>query len=128
MDHVPAKMFSLKAFLLIIAGVFVCVSVTTFYIDAKCASDISRWLPTYPNAEVVSVEHDFFRPLAMGETTMILWSSDDATTIRSWHTDTLLSVENENPNRGMVSVNWRVVPDQENGGSTIRMYSECASR
>jgi hypothetical protein len=113
--------------LLIIAGILACGVTATFVLDSKCAADIAAWMPPYPGAELVQVEHDFFRPFAMGQTSAVYYSNDDARTIRNWYIDVQKKLDNDGATRGLATTNLHVQSDPS-GGNLIMLNSECASR
>jgi hypothetical protein len=93
--------------------------------DMICKSNVETWLPYYPNAEVVSIEHDFIRARAMGETWVVLSSPDDPETVRQFYRDNTLALMRAETLRGWAITDWRVEADPDGEGSIIRLYSLC---
>jgi hypothetical protein len=119
---------------LIMGAILVCSITVVVGVDALCRSDIDKWLPVYPNATVSSTEHDFFRPRAMGRTTMILETADAAPKVRAWYynnRDQLTRGQefegNQTARTGIATVEYQVenLPNGQNG-SRIYLWSECA--
>jgi hypothetical protein len=103
----------------------ICLSTMVIAADMICKSNVEQWLPYYPNAEVVSIEHDFLRARAMGETWVTLASPDDAETVRQFYRDHTIAVMREGTLRGWAITDWHVDSNPDGNGSIIRLYSTC---
>ena len=114
--------------MLIIVGIFGCAVTLTFVLDNKCASDIGAWMPTYPNAEQISLKYEFFRPYAMGKTTGVYHSDDDTRTVRNWYIAVQTALDDAGESRGLATTAFSIQEDRANGGTNIVLNSECASR
>ena len=121
-DHVRGTLGGL-----ILVSIFVGISfvLAVAFLDSQCHTQITRWLPLYPDAEIVSLEHDFFRPQAMGRTVMVLRSPDDAITTRRWYADVWETEADRDPNRGLAIVNFQVNADPDGEGSLVVLTSSC---
>jgi hypothetical protein len=109
-------------------AVVVCGGVSFFAIDQKCIGDSTRWLPDYPQATLVVQEYTVLRPFGIGATARVLYSPDDENTVRRWYIDTWGRVGAENSDRGWASPSYFVSKAEDGAGSSITLYSECASR
>ena len=103
----------------------VCLGTMVLGADAICKSHVETWLPYYPNAEVMSIEHDFIRARAMGETWVVLSSPDEAETVRQFYRDNIITLMQAETPRGWAITDWRVEDDTDGEGSIIRLYSLC---
>lgn len=121
-DHTRGTLIGLAVVSLSVVVLF---GLVVLGLDADCHADIQRWLPLYPDAEVVSVEHDFFRAQAMGRTVMILRSPDDVLTTRRWYVDVWDREADIDPNRGLAIVNFQVNADPDSDGSLVILSSSC---
>lgn len=116
---------TLGGLLLVTLGVAVLFVVVLLWLDNECNRQILRWLPLYPAAETISVEHDFFRPQAMGRTVMVLRSPDGANATRRWYIDVWDTEADRDPSRGLAIVNFRVTDDPDSDGSLVYLTSSC---
>ncbi|MEM9951286.1 MAG: hypothetical protein AAF846_06795 [Chloroflexota bacterium] len=116
-------------------GIIACTVSAIAGIDAYCASDINKWLPIYPEAELIdSAEEGFFRPRAMGITQQLYYTGDDVVDVRGWYREyrrdiTQGSYNARNANTassGVATTDYSIFEDTDNGGTLIRTYSECA--
>lgn len=111
--------------LLLIAIAFACIGSILVAADLQCSSDIEAWAPLYPNGETVSVEYDFVRPRAMGETVWIQESTDDEETVRQFYRDHILQVLDSERTRGLASAGQSIEVDEETGLVRIILISSC---
>lgn len=102
-----------------------CVGSIMFVADMQCSSDIAIWLPMYPNAETSSVEFDFIRARAWGNTQFTQVSPDDPETVKQFYRDNIIKLSNERRSRGLAGTDWKIEPDGETGGSQIILLSTC---
>lgn len=109
---------------LMLIGVGVLVLLIFVGLDARCAADIERGLPYYPQAELVSSEHTHWRLRGMGNSTVILSSSDTVQQIRRWYVDYAVDT---NPPPSQFAVTRYNITANPNGGSTITLTSRCAA-
>jgi hypothetical protein len=112
------------AFILILASVF-CISTLVLVIDVQCNGDIEAWIPLYPKAETVSVQYDFIRARAWGNSQVIQASPDDVETAKQFYRDTVIKLFDEERGRGLASTHWAVEPDPDTDGSLIILSSSC---
>jgi hypothetical protein len=96
-----------------------------FGIDEACHSSIETWVPYYPDATVVDIEHDLFRPRAMGNSLVILETDDDSRTVTDWYQSLQATLRAENVPEGFAVYGYNIQP-REGEGVTIYLYSECA--
>ena len=93
--------------------------------DVTCNGSIEIWLPLYPDAEVVSVQHNFIRPRALGSSLMILRTDATADQIEDFYRQNIDTLINQGTPRGMGSTDFQVEPDQDSGGSLILLFTRC---
>ncbi len=115
----------LRSLIVIGTGVSALASLTFVAIDLKCSADIERWAPRYPNATVVSETRNSVGR-AVGATTIVLSSPDDAATVRRWYYALQYTLEQDQTPRGLATTDYKVLPNSNGGGSLIDLYSECA--
>lgn len=106
-------------------GIFACSAGLTAVLDVVCTRNASEWLPIYPNSIVIVENHTFVRPFGVGITTMQLYTPDRDTVVRDWYIQERGKNE-ANPMNLLATMNYSVRRDPENGGSIIRLQSECA--
>jgi len=111
--------------LILIFASFACIGSIVLVGDFQCSSDIEAWIPFYPNGEVISVEYDFIRMRAWGNTQTIQASSDDVETAKQFYRDHILKLFDEERSRGLASTNWTVEPNPDTDGSLIILTSSC---
>jgi hypothetical protein len=114
----------IKTLILICIAVAVCILGTFVVIDTRCSSDIARWIPLYPNAQIVEEDYNF-RRRATGITSMLLWTADEPDAVRRWYFRQRSAEADKDPNRGLATTNFTVQTDFERGGSVIYLYSRC---
>jgi hypothetical protein len=135
-DISPGRLLRQTIFsiLVILLAIMLCSIVSVLAIDELCHSEIDRTLPLYPQAELVSQQHEFLRPRAMGRTYVVLATTDLAADVSQWYRDHRLKLatrgedasgRNLSPN-GLASVSYRVSQDAVTGQTLIYLVSECA--
>ena len=119
--------------LVILVAVILCSLVSVLGIDAICHNDIEKVLPYYPNADLVSQQHDFLRARAMGHTYEVLATNDLPANVRQWYSDLRLKLakhgaddSGRNMPNGLATVSYRVAKDDVTGQTLIYLVSECA--
>ncbi len=112
---------------LIIVAIFACATVITVTLDVVCERDIANWLPMYPEAEVLSLTYNSFRPWAMGRTNAVMKTDAPFVEVNTWYVMQLRAASDRNVNRGLATTNHRLQIDQESDGTLIYLSSECAS-
>jgi hypothetical protein len=126
---------TLTGCLMIIIGIFICSVVSVAGIDVMCHNDIEHKLPFYPQAEIISQESGFFRPRAMGVSTVLLTSSDSAQDVRKWYSDYRLELEKQSYDErtgrrvapgGLATVSFSVEENPDTGKTLITLMSDCA--
>ncbi len=128
MDREPASWRSCLLSMLIIFGIIGSVAlVAVVYLDTSCYNDLTRRMPIYPGAEVVSQYYSMFRPFGMGDTRLILHSADDPLTVRNWYARTIGMDARERMQGGgrVGNADWEVLSDPVEGGSLISLYGNC---
>jgi hypothetical protein len=134
-DTSPGRLLRQTIFsiLVILLAIMLCSIVSVLSIDELCHSEIERTLPLYPGAELVSQQHEFFRPRAMGRTYLVLATDDLAADVSQWYRDNRLKLathaEDEsgrNLSNGLATVSYRVSKDEVTGQTLIYLVSECA--
>lgn len=122
--------------LIIVAALFICVSVSLFATDRACYAGLSRRIPIYPGATVQTRTHNLFSELGMGITVMTLYSPDDANTVRSWYgrnmgdaaRETLTSSDPLLTAGMRISrADWNVARDESGSGTRIILYGNCVN-
>ena len=111
-------------FILILAS-FTCIGSLIFVGDVQCNSDIEAWIPFYPNGDIVSIEYDFIRMRAWGDSKTVQSSPDDVETAKQFYRDLNLKLFDEERSRGLATANWTVEPNPETDGSLIILTSSC---
>ena len=96
----------------------------TVFLDWQCRTDIEKWLPIYPNAQLVNEWHNF-RERSMGVTTMTLLSPDKPDTIRRWYYQQRNTASEQDTNRGIAITNFDIHDNPDGAGSEIFLYSRC---
>lgn len=121
--------------LAIIIGIMLCSVVSVGGIDILCRNDIEHKLPLYPQAVVASEESGFFRPRAMGMSTVVLTTPDSAKDVRQWYSDYRLELEKQSYDertgrrtspQGLANVSFRVEENSSTGKTLVYLMSECA--
>jgi hypothetical protein len=115
----------LKYTIILVLASCTCLGSLVFVGDVQCNSDIETWVPLYPNAETVSVEYDFIRARAWGNTQWVQVSSDDPETVKQFYRDNIIKLSDERRGKGLAGTHWIVEPDGETGGSRITLLSTC---
>ena len=127
--EVEGRPISRKAFLAAVVilgvGVLLCGGAIIFAIDQSCVSDAAAWIPPYPNASVVSEEHNFIRPFGIGSTTMTLHSPDAPTVVGDWYNNLRSGLARQQDYRGFAAMRWSI-SQADDGGTDITLSSECA--
>lgn len=109
---------------LIVAGIVMFIVVTFVALDVYCAADINHQMPIYPNGEVVSVEHTYFRPRGIGTTNMIMQTDDSRGEIIRWYVDHSREA-GRSPGYAITS-SPPGIQENDDGSSTIVLFSRCA--
>ena len=125
MDALHRPPSILKSLLIMFAFVLVCLVSIVVVADQSCRSSIDEWAPLYPGADVVSMDHNGFRPRALGSTVAILSTTDDAEIAREFYRQNTLRVLRAEISRGLASTNWAVTPNPDGSGGLITLWSEC---
>ena len=93
--------------------------------DGWCRSDITRRLPFYPNAELISAEHDFLRQRALGETVMSFSTPDSPEVVREWYRQLNLDLIDRGQLRGLADIQRSFQADPSGKGTLIFYSSRC---
>lgn len=110
--------------ILVLASV-ACIGSIVFVGDVQCSNDIETWIPLYPNGDVISVDYDFIRMRAWGNSRTIQASPDEVETTKQFYRDHVLQLFDQETSRGLASTSWTVEPNPETGGSLIILASSC---
>jgi hypothetical protein len=113
---------NLVLFLLLVFG---CPGSIAIVADITCHSSIGTWMPNYPNAETISVQHNFIRPRGLGSTVIILITPDDVETVENFYRQNIQTLVNKGTPRGMGSTDFYVEKNPEREGSRITLFSRC---
>jgi hypothetical protein len=118
--------------LMVIVAVILCSAVTSFAVDRLCYSNLSQRLPLYPNAEVKRRVHNLFTEFGMGNTVIVLVSSDDPDTVRDWYaaeTGTYVrdALRNNTPFFRMAQGTVDVTHNPDGEGSQIILFGTCVN-
>lgn len=118
----------LKTTIILVGVSVIFIGLIILVADIKCSYDIENWwAPLYPNGETVKVEHDLFRPRALGETFWYMESGDDVETVKQFYRDTRLATLNAGKTRGIANAESAVHPLENGEGSQIILYSTCGT-
>ncbi len=112
--------------LITLAAVLLCIAAVFFALDRRCSADIARWLPLYPNAQLVEEQYNAFRPRSVGTTLTVMKSPDDPDTVRRWYSRQRAKEDAIDPSRGLATANVSVSENPDGPGSMIYLYSQCA--
>ncbi|MGB7339551.1 MAG: hypothetical protein WBC91_11725 [Phototrophicaceae bacterium] len=119
----------------IVIGIVVCTTTSIFAVDSYCRADINKWMPIYPEAELVeTLEEGFFRPRASGITQQVYYTPDTPNDVRAWYRTYRRDLTSGNFNEananaalsGVASTDYRISDDPDSDGTFISFYSECA--
>lgn len=113
--------------MLVIFGVIgVVAAAAMVYLDISCYNDLTKRLPLYPGAEVITSYYNMFRPWGMGDTRYILKSSDDSLTVRNWYARNTGQDARERARGGgrVGNADWEVWSDTD-GGALISLHGAC---
>lgn len=116
--------------LVIVLGIFGCLSLTAFTLDRLCYDVLSQRLPLYPNAEVTRRTHNFLSEFGMGITSLSLRSLDDPEVVRTWYAQQIgaylrRSLEQPPPLLRVARADWDVTRHPEGTGSQILLFGTC---
>lgn len=109
-------------FLLLVFG---CPGSAAVVADIACNVSINTWLPLYPDAETVSVEHNFIRARGLGTTLMVLKTPDDPDTVEAFYRQNIQDLVNAGTPRGMGSTDWSAQENPDGDGTLLALYSRC---
>ena len=71
--------------LAIFALIVGCIGTFMIGVDAGCYGAMTRKIPIYPGARVISQHYNLFRAFGMGETLVLIETDDDVETVRNWY-------------------------------------------
>jgi len=94
-------------------------------VDGWCRSDITRRLPFYPNADIVSAEHDFLRQRALGETAMTFSTPDSPEQVREWFRQLNLTLIERGQLRGLADIQRSFEANSKGEGTLIFYKTSC---
>lgn len=117
---------SLGLFILIISG---CIGGLFFTMNTLCRNSLTQKLPIYEGAEVVWEWHNALTTFGVGQTYMVLESSDDQATVHDWYnryTANLLRNRRDEKRLRFGRSQWNVIEQEDGTGSEITLRSVCA--
>ena len=133
-DPTTSTGYSTRTWIIFMIGVFFAITACGLFVyigyDVSCHNDANTWLPDYPDAEFVSEEYTFFRAWGIGETNRTLYSPDPVVTVRQWYINNNIRLADETGQRSdnsLALLRYFVRESEDREGSTIVLYSECAS-
>jgi hypothetical protein len=112
--------------LVIVIGTFACLGALVLFVDTTCANEAATWIPLYPDAEIVRVNHTGMRPFGMGSTVMQLYTPDDIMAVRTFYREQRAGLDPAKANSGLASMLFNL-QEADGGGTQIVLTSECAS-
>jgi len=112
--------------IVITIAIIVVFGLAVMGIDYSCQVTIETWTPYYPDAEVVSVEYDLFRPRAMGNSLVILSTPDEYLVVNEWYQDHQANLREMDQVEGIATYGFNVRNNPDSDGSLIYLFSECA--
>lgn len=113
--------------LLIFAATAFCAVTGMLVIDQTCATQISQWMPPYPDAEMVSQHYNFMRPFGMGVTLMEQHTDDSVEEVNEWYeAHRFNSTLPEDASIATMLMDVRPAPDGD--GTSIRLSTACATQ
>ncbi len=113
-----------RSILAMLAFTIICFLGMGATVDVVCHNSITPWLPFYPNARIVTQEHNFIRPHALGLSLTMLSTPDDLETVQQFYRENIISLLQKETARGLAATDWRA-EENPDGGTLIRLYSEC---
>lgn len=115
----PAGCFSFLLIALAIPALFFLGS------DQLCSYDIGRRLPYYPEATLISSDHNGIRLRGLGTTRMVFATPDDYETVAAWYRALNLEQLDKGIFNGLAAINRWAEPDPEGAGTLIYYVTEC---
>lgn len=106
-------------------AVIACIGLVIFGLDAVCSTQAQPWLVRYPGAAVQAQTADFLRPHALGVSTTTLHTDAPPPLVRQFYRAALRQTGGTTVQRELIQVRWEAVSHAE-GGTTIRLYTECS--
>ncbi len=95
-------------------------------VDQLCRSDISKRLPFYPNADLLSQEKDLLRYRAAGTTNLVFHTDDDVETVAKFYRALNLERLDKGIFRGLADIQRSYKADPE-GGTIIFYRTACGT-
>lgn len=118
----------LSMFLVFAVGSLLCMGSVMVAADIGCVNNANTWLPDYPDAELVRQDYTMLRAFGLGETTRILYSTEELGVVRRWYQDTTTQLAVDGKTRvGVARANWRVTEPDDGNGALIILSQDCAS-
>ena len=93
-------------------------------VDQHCLNDANRRLPFYPDASKVSEDFNGLRARGIGNSLVVLETSDSVEVVESWYEMLSIELLNEGRTRGVNNLN-RWLEEPENSGTQIFYLSQC---
>lgn len=118
--------------LVVVVGLIILVSVLLLTTDRICHTHLTQRLPIYPNAEITMRSHNLFSEFGMGNTVVVLTTSDEPDAVRSWyavHTGAYLreALRNNTPFYRMAQGQVDVTRGPDGMGSQVILYGTCVN-
>ncbi len=111
--------------MLISLGICTLTMGSTYFYDSACRAGANNWLPVYPNSILVQESYSFLTMHGIGVTQREFYSPDDYLEVRRWYQEQNTIAGREHKTRGGSAMDYRAV-EAEDGGTQIRLISECA--
>jgi hypothetical protein len=115
----------IRNIVLLLLLVFGCPGSFALVVDFACNRSIETWLPIYPNAELVSAEHNFIRVRGLGTSFMVYHTPDAPDVVEAFYRQNIDTLVSQNTPRGMGGTDFFIEDNPDGEGSLIVLYSRC---
>jgi hypothetical protein len=118
--------------LVITVAMFLCIGGTAAAIDVMCYNTLTQRLPVYPDAEVTLLRYNFVRAFGMGDTAMVLETTDPPEVVREWYGRTFGAAaqaarDNHDPFFNLATSAYSITAADSGSGSQIVLSGVCGS-
>jgi hypothetical protein len=117
---------------LILLGLMLsCGSITVVSLDVVCHGALTQRLPLYPGAEVAHERYNMIRPFGMGETYVMLRTTDASDDVRQWYARTVAAYVRDRALSGgdvgyrISSSRWQVRRSDDQGATEVVLHGTC---
>jgi hypothetical protein len=126
-QRIPKPALGCGAILLLMFG---CVLASFVFFDRTCYGYLSRRLPIYPGAEIVSRQHNFVSEWGVGNTVMTLYTPDAPEVVQAWYARESggylrQAIQSGDWGYRMAQGDWAVAPDARGTGSQVILFGTC---